>query len=290
MLLTSENLQYLAGCAIEAAQIAGKYISETRPLNVQRKKGGDSLASQVVTEVDAKAQELILQILEPTLPQFDLALLTEENEDDRGRLEKDWFWCIDPIDGTLPFIDGTPGYAVSIALVAHDGTSHVGAVYDPVEQILYHAIKDHGAFRNSKPWSIRDQGSRLQLITDRSFKDHTQYSEIIAGLSAIASDMNCSGLEPVMHGGACMNACWVLENAPACYFKFPKTEEGGGSLWDYAATACLFHEAGAVATDIHGSPLDLNRPDSTFMNHRGILYASDAKLARRIMDLYAQLK
>jgi 3'(2'), 5'-bisphosphate nucleotidase/myo-inositol-1(or 4)-monophosphatase len=35
-------------------------------------------------------------------------------------------------------------------------------------------------------------------------------------------------------------------------------------------------------------PLDLNRPDSTFMNHRGILYSTDSNLAQRIVDFYAR--
>ena len=86
-----------------------------------------------------------------------------------------------------------------------------------------------------------------------------------------------------------MNACWVLEKAPACYFKFPKPEDGGGSLWDYAATASLFHEAGAVASDIYGKPLDLNRPDSTFMNHRGVLFTNNHDMAERVMGLYTKL-
>ena len=62
---------------------------------------------------------------------------------------------------------------------------------------------------------------------------------------------------------------------------------GGGSLWDYAATACLFGEAGAVVSDVHGDPLDLNRSDSTFMNHRGAVYATDLDLAERIREILA---
>ena len=87
-----------------------------------------------------------------------------------------------------------------------------------------------------------------------------------------------------------MNACWVLEHAPACYFKFPKQAEGGGSLWDYAATACILTEAGLHVSDIHGQKLDLNRGESTFMNHRGILYASDEKIADHIMKFYENFK
>ena len=79
-----------------------------------------------------------------------------------------------------------------------------------------------------------------------------------------------------------MNAMHALENRPGCHLKLPKPEEGGGSLWDYAATACIYEEAGAWATDVFGQPLELNRKESTFMNHRGVLYASNSELAAAI--------
>ena len=82
-----------------------------------------------------------------------------------------------------------------------------------------------------------------------------------------------------------MNACWVLENQPACYFKFPKSQEGGGSLWDFAATACLFHELDAIATDFYGQLLDLNRVESTFMNHRGVLFTTEQVLVEEIKSV-----
>ena len=78
-----------------------------------------------------------------------------------------------------------------------------------------------------------------------------------------------------------MNACWVLENAPACFVKNPKPQQGGGSLWDYAATACLFTEIGAVVCDRHGKALELNSRDSLFMNEKGILYASHQQIAQQ---------
>ncbi len=288
MNLTDHDLIHLTEYAITAAQKAGKHISQTRPLNVERKLGGDTLASQVVTEVDQQSQDIVLEVLEPTLSKFDLALLTEESPDDGRRLEKDFFWCIDPIDGTLPFIEGVPGYAVSIALISRAGVPQIGVVYDPVEHMLYHAVKGQGAFRNTNPWTLeqsRDHQSQLHFIIDRSVVEEPRYPQVIAQLEEIAAEMGLQSLETITHGGGVMNACWVLEHAPACYFKFPKPQEGGGSFWDFAATACIFNEIGAVATDMNGNPLDLNRPDSTFMNHRGILFATTKTLARRIMNL-----
>jgi fructose-1,6-bisphosphatase/inositol monophosphatase family enzyme len=279
MRLSEANLTRLCKIAIDAATRAGRLISETRPKEVRRDKEGDNLASQMLTEIDGQSQELILEILKPTFSKYDLALLTEESPDDGSRLEKDYFWCIDPIDGTLPYIEGVPGYAVSIALVSKSGEAVIGGVYDPVEHTLYHAIKGMGAFRNSKRWEIRPETSgRLQIITDRSVADYPYCGQIAEKLGALVKGQ----------GGAVMNAMWCLEHPAACYFKFPKAEKGGGCFWDYAATACIYNEIGAVVSDMSGNPMNLNAA-SIYLNPVGILYATDAGLARRIIELKEEL-
>ena len=70
----------------------------------------------------------------------------------------------------------------------------------------------------------------------------------------------------------------------SCYVKLPKSEEGGGSIWDFAATACIVGEAGGWASNIHGQALELNRRESTFMNHQGVIYASNERIARYLID------
>jgi fructose-1,6-bisphosphatase/inositol monophosphatase family enzyme len=284
MKLTTDHLMELAKIAIEAARKAGKHISETRPIDVQHKASGDTLASQVVTEVDQQAQDIILQTLEPTFAEFDLALLTEESEDNGSRLKKDYFWCIDPIDGTLPFIHGIPGYAVSIALVSRDGVALIGVVFDPVEQTLYHAIKDQGAYRNGRAWETNSAPADrpLWFITDLGEVEKSYYEAAIEALKSFGYPE----LKTKTQGGAVMNACWVLENAPACYFKFPKAGKGGGCFWDFAATACIYKELGAVVSDIRGRPLNLNNPDSIYMNHCGVLFATDPELAQKVEVLF----
>jgi 3'(2'), 5'-bisphosphate nucleotidase/myo-inositol-1(or 4)-monophosphatase len=282
--METKDLIQLCDVAIEAARKAGKHISETRPTDVQRKEGGDSLASQVLTEVDGQCQEMILAVLEPTFAEFDLALLTEESPDDGSRLKKDYFWCIDPIDGTLPYIEGVPGYATSIALVSREGLPVIGVIYDPVEHTLYHAVKNGGAFRNGQPWTLSSPGTAARIFTDRSIADEPYCAEVIEALNRIFPEVELNG-----KGGAVMNAMWCLENAPACYFKFPKPQEGGGCFWDYAASACIYNELGGVATNLQGNRMDLNRPDSIYMNQSGVLYATDVLLAQKIMALHAQL-
>ena len=283
------NLKEVTKHAVQAALDAGELIRsyQDREVEVLHKEGGGTYASQVVTEVDRKAQDSILRILGPSCEEFDLAVLTEESEDDGSRFEKDFFWCIDPMDGTLPFIRKEPGYSVSIGLVARDGSPQIGVVYDPVRDVLWQATKGQGVRRNGEPWTLNVSSQELTFTYDRSFTDRPERDRVLQELEIYVQSVGLSKLVATQFGGAVINACHALENSPGCHFKFAKPEEGGGSLWDYAATACLFEQAGAVVSDVHGQPLDLNRSDSTFMNHRGAVYATDRNLAERIRKILA---
>ena len=284
------DLTALTKEAVQAAREAGELIRsyQEREVDVLHKEGGGTYAAQVVTEVDRKAQDAILQVLGPSCEEFDLAVLTEENEDDGSRFEKECFWCIDPMDGTLPFIRKEPGYSVSIGLVAKDGSPQIGVVYDPVHDVLWQATKGQGVRRNGDPWALDTSSEELTFTYDRSFADRPERERVLRELEAYAQSIGLKKLVSPQFGGAVINACHALENSPGCHFKFAKPQEGGGSLWDYAATACLFEEAGAVVSDVHGQPLDLNRSDSTFMNHRGAVYATDRNLAERIRGILVQ--
>lgn len=275
MNLTANDLTTLCDYAIKAAVSTGEYIAHTRPARVEHKSDGGSLATQVVTEVDRESQQRILGILEPSFRRFDLALLTEESPDDGSRLVKDHFWCIDPIDGTLCFIEGVKGYAVSIALVSREGVPLIGVVYDPLESVLYHAIRGGGAFRNSRPWTCDLERARdsVRIFTDRS--------EVAGPLFEPVARANRATWGT--YGGAVLNALWCLENAPALYFKFSKPGNGGGCYWDFAATACIYHELGAWVTDVKGAPLHFNRRDSVYLGHCGVLYATNATVAQRFL-------
>lgn len=292
MQLSSTDLFLLAQCAISAAYQAGQLIAEKaqQSVTVNTKNGGASRAAQVVTEVDHLSQDIILQVLRPISERFDLAILTEESPDNGERLEKDFFWSIDPLDGTLPFIESIPGYAVSIALVSQQGVPYIGVIYDPLRKTLYHAVKGGGVFRNSKPFMYRSLetmcGVTLTFLTDRSFEQEPYYQDALLEIQRIAAETGYASATLLLQGGAAMNACQVLDQSATCYFKFPKSQQGGGSLWDYAATTCVFNEIGGVVSDMIGRPLQLNRPDSTFMNHRGVLYSTDPVLAERVRKWY----
>lgn len=270
------DLLQLNNIAIKAAISAGKVIQEYMDdtVLVKKKNGGASYASQVVTEVDIACEKAILSHIIPTCEQFGLALLSEETEDDGSRFKKDFFWCIDPMDGTLAFINKHPGFSVSIALVAKDGTPIIGVVFDPSTNSLYHAIKGIGVFKNGKPWEIEYKNMYFTYVTDRKLKETTRSAEIEKLLNKNVIELNLNGVKEIAGAGSVLNAIYVLENGPACMLKFPKKENGGGSIWDFAATTCIYNELGLSATNFEGGRLDLNRKDGTFMNHEGVYYTN----------------
>ena len=294
MILSNTDLNQLLTAATTAAQKAGTHIQEEsgKHREVLRKDGGDTLASQVVTEVDFESQRLILDTLSDSRAAFELGLLTEERQDDASRLDCDYFWCIDPLDGTLPFVENVAGYSVSIALVSRNGIPEIGVIFDPVTETLYHAVRGGGAYRNGEPFEIiaNTEKGILTLVSDRSFAKQARHDQLVKRMGEVAAENGMCEITTINQGGAAMNACWVLEKAPAVYFKFPKPETGGGSLWDYSASACLFQELGAVVSDIHGEPLNLNRVDGTFMHKEGIVYASNQALGEAVRALYREFQ
>lgn len=285
----TELCQIAQLAAKEAGSLIQKYRSESP--NIKEKEGGNTLASQVVTAADFASQEIILKYLNPTLSRFDLGLLSEELNDDQSRLTKDYHWCIDPLDGTLPYTESKTGYAISIALLDKAGVSHIGVVFDPPSDNLYSAIRGQGAFKNNKALSIsknKENEAVFTFITDRSFLNHVKYNKISRFIKQLSVHRHCNTTNVISHGGAVMNALWLLDHHPAVYFKFPKEALGGGSVWDYAATACIFEALNLRPTDCFGKNLIFNNPHNTFMNLGGIVYATDQSLQQEVVAFYRE--
>ncbi|MGB0454808.1 MAG: 3'(2'),5'-bisphosphate nucleotidase CysQ family protein [Bacteriovoracaceae bacterium] len=280
MKLTDRDLLELCELAKTAALKAGEHITrfQGQSVEVKEKSGGENIASCVVTEVDHKAQEIILDILRPTLDRFDLGLLAEESVDDSTRLEKDFFWCIDPLDGTLAFSRNEDGYSTSIALVSKGGTAIIGVVFNPRTQNLYHAIRSMGAYKNNKALKVREYSKKLTLLYDQSYLKYPEYSQQIEKLKVDLKALGFESLNDHPLGGAVMNGISTIEMAPALYYKFPKKNDGGGSIWDFAASSVIQSEANGFNSNYFKEPLKLNSAETTFMNQEGIIYSSGEDL------------
>lgn len=271
MQLTSEDIYQLYILAINTATKAGEYIAQHRPNNIQSKEAGSSNASQVVTEVDNKSQEIILKGLSDSIRSYDLGLLAEESDDDGSRLTKDFFWCVDPLDGTLPYIEGRAGYAVAISLIKQDGTPYIGVMYDPLTRSCYSAYKGNGAYHNGVRYVKQEVlNDYLTIIHHRSILKEDSFSDIIEEQSRRCPEISKHKL--IDQGGAVMNAMWNLNSKPSVYFAYPKQKIGGGCIWDYASAVCFYNELGMSATTYSGKSLNLNAHDTIYMNKCGVLF------------------
>jgi fructose-1,6-bisphosphatase/inositol monophosphatase family enzyme len=287
MYLTTAQLRELCEIAKKAALTAGAIIAAKQgsKIKVDTKEGGENIASCVVTEIDLAAQDVILDILSPTLKDYELGLLTEESTDDGSRFNHDYFWCIDPLDGTLCFSQDKDGYSTSIALVSKEGVAIIGVVYNPRADRLYHAIKGLGAFKNDSHLKVCSKSNALTLLLDQSYLKHPDYKFQVEKLKVDLMTLGLKNLNIHQLGGAVMNAISTIDMAPAIYFKFPKTTNGGGSIWDFAASSVIQSEAGGHNSNYNRSVLDLNRVDSTFMNIEGIIFCSSKSLLEIIPSI-----
>ena len=102
-----------------------------------------------LTEADTRSNEIICEALEKAYPQ--IPMLSEENKEVPYEERKAWeyYWCIDPIDGTKEFIKKNGEFTVNIALIHHD-TPVLGVVYAPALGDMYKAKKGAGAFKNDQ--------------------------------------------------------------------------------------------------------------------------------------------
>jgi len=296
MSISNQQLNQLSELALNAVCLAGTYINQfdRSQLKSEFKNSGSSPSSQVVTEVDLHCQAIIIEQLQASCDLYDIALLSEENCADiaineHARLTKDYFWCIDPLDGTLPFIEGHEGYAVSIALLNKQGQPLLSAIYLPATNCSYHTLFDKqgkcDVFKNKQLFIPPQANNNLTFYCDQSFKGSKSYPLMIAKLNSLLALFNLQKLNVISEHGAVVNALAVLKNSPAVYIKLPKPQQGGGALWDFSGTACIAKAIEAWVSDIHGLPLTLNQPDSYYMNKNGVIYASDKKLAEAVINI-----
>src|SRR3954470_1920114 len=115
-----------------------------------------------VTAADREANELIVHRLNEEFP--DDGILAEESQDTDLRLEKERVWLIDPMDGTKNFVQRDGDFAVQIGLSV-SGESVVGAVYQPVRDVLYWAEKGAGSWIEEADKAARRMTTSSQTNT-----------------------------------------------------------------------------------------------------------------------------
>jgi myo-inositol-1(or 4)-monophosphatase len=196
--------------------------------------------ADIVTRADLLANEILQTHLHSAFPSD--GWLSEETTDNAERLTCQRVWVVDPIDGTREFAAGIPEYAMSVALV-ENGEPIVAAIYNPVTDELFHAVKGHGAWQGDHPLKCRHGDvNQLLLLASRSeykrgewmrFQQHHQVTQV----GSIAYKL----------------ALVAAGKADATFSLGPKSE------WDVAAGTLLVTEAGGIVTNKYQHKLVFNQ-------------------------------
>ena len=189
-----------------------------------------------LTEADTKSNEIICDALAKAYPK--IPLLSEENKAEEYAVRKNWeyFWLVDPIDGTKEFIKKNGEFTVNIALI-HKDTPVLGVVYAPALKDMYKAKKGDGAFKNAHllPLEVNETPEKsLRVVASKShLSEETQtfIDEVAKGTESIEQVSKGSSLKLVM----------VAEGYADIYPRLAPTME-----WDTAAADAIVRESGKM--------------------------------------------
>lgn len=187
-----------------------------------------------LTEADTKSNEIICNALEKLYPS--VPILSEENKEVLYKDRKDWeyYWCIDPIDGTKEFIKKNDEFTVNIALI-HKNIPVLGVVYAPAIEAMYSAKKGYGAFLNEQKLPLKINDNKKEKLYVVASKSHlsTETQEFIDNLDA-------KEIEQVSKGSS-LKLCMVATGEADIYPRLAPTME-----WDTAAADAIVRESGKM--------------------------------------------
>ena len=232
---------------INIAQKAGNAILEvyTKSFNIEYKNDKSPL-----TEADIKSNNIIIDGLNSLSIKF--PILSEEGKEIAYDIRKEWeyFWMIDPLDGTKEFIQKNGEFTVNIALI-HDSIPVIGVVYAPVLNEMYWAKKGDGAYKNGKNLLTSNDHDRKKTLRIVASKSHltTETQEYINQLVTSSKSVE------YISKGSSLKLCMVADGSADIYPRLAPTME-----WDTAAADAIVRESNKKTIDFHsGSPLIYNK-------------------------------
>jgi myo-inositol-1(or 4)-monophosphatase len=218
-------------------------------------------ASSPVSEADIAVNDLLENRLRSATP--DYGWLSEESADGEARLGKPLVWIVDPIDGTRGYLAGREDWCVSVALVG-DASPLLAAVFAPVTDEFFFAVRGEGAARNGVP---------VHSTAGTEF----DFSRV-AGPKPLVERLNPSSGEIILHpriGSLALRLCRVAQGSLDAAFA------GGQSRdWDLAAANLIVQEANGNMTALSGDKILYNRREVT----HGVLVAAGRDRHARIVE------
>jgi len=224
-MLNQINIQDIVTIAKEA----GKAIMQVYKQDFEVEYKQDS---SPLTLADKKANDIIEGGLNQLSVNF--PILSEEGKEIPYEDRKHWeyFWLVDPLDGTKEFVKKNGEFTVNIALI-HKDTPVLGVVYAPALGVCYWAKQDEGAFKDGQklPLKTVDQRNTYKIVASRShMSDETQ-----AFIDAIDTQKE----KELISIGSSLKICLVAEGEADIYPRLGPTME-----WDTGAAHAIVNESG----------------------------------------------
>lgn len=215
----------------------------------------------LVTEADRASEKLIGEKLLAAFPQH--GIYGEEGT--RERLDSEFRWYIDPLDGTTNFAHGFPAFCVSMGLerrasglaADQDGELVAGVIYDPLRDEMFSTERGRGAWLNGRRLAVSKTKTMGEALTATGFpstKRHGNpnvhfYQEIT---------LRSHGVRRA--GSAALDLAYVAAGRLDGYWEFSLHP------WDTAAGALLVEEAGGKLTHFDGGKWTLDSRETLATN------------------------
>lgn len=202
-----------------------------------------------VTRADREAETLILDRLAALYPEVQAVAEEAVSQHGAPPTPGDWFWLIDPLDGTRGFVEGRESYTVNIALI-HKDTPVAGVVTAPATQTSWRSgAPGKGAFRRrfGEGWTairVRERPAAPIALLSHSMTDEEA--------TRLASRHGCLQWQGT---DSSLKFCLIAEGR---FDAYPRT--GPTFEWDTAAGQAVLEAAGGRVMAEDGQPLRYGKP------------------------------
>ncbi|NOY64292.1 MAG: 3'(2'),5'-bisphosphate nucleotidase CysQ [Nitrospirae bacterium] len=260
-----DEINRLVTTALSASVEAGREILKiySTDFEIERKQDDSPL-----TIADMNSHRIIVKYLEETRLYHDnnIPILSEEGKDIPYQERQGWeyFWLVDPLDGTKEFIKRNGEFTVNIALI-HRGRPKIGVIYIPVRDTLYFSACGIGAFKISRASTeisilsniinntIDINIPSLSILKNSLYTEPEEPVRIIGSRSHstplvedfIEKIKTSFGKIEFISAGSSLKFCLIAEGRAVIYPRFAPTME-----WDTAAGQAIVEEAGGRVIDM----------------------------------------
>jgi myo-inositol-1(or 4)-monophosphatase len=236
--------------ASQIAREAGAKLREFYAQGVETEYKGDV---DLVTVADRTCERLIRARLSEALPTH--GIYGEEGT--RERLEGQYRWYIDPLDGTTNFAHGFPHFCVSMGLEHRpsgtpadvDGTLAAAVIYDPLRDELFTAERGRGAQLNGKRLHVSRIANLAESLLATGFPSRKRHQSPNVHFYQEFT-LRSHGVRRA--GSAALDLAYVAAGRLDAFWEFNLNP------WDTAAGLLLIEESGGCTTDFSGNACRLD--------------------------------